>query len=142
MNKMNLGSNVGIAGEFRLTSVEDVMSITPFFYHYGSQAGSFISHLKVFALLSNGKKVELKNREDYEYGCSYDKPTRREAPCIGEQIAGMVQVEALVFDRWETTDFENYEDIKWDEILVLSPPDYEEIRRRIEDRLRNWDKEC
>jgi hypothetical protein len=135
MKKMELGSNKGIAGEYRLVGAHDVMSLTPFCAQWEGVAGSSRDAVHVTAITEDGREIALAESFCQEHACSYDKTYEHDEPTIGEQIAGL-SVTALIFHRDAYCSYQDGRDEDYTEILYLTPPDYTKIRRRIEDRLR------
>jgi len=135
MEKMQLGSNKGIAGEYQLTGVDDIMSWTPFCAQWEGVAGSSRDAVHVTAITEDCREIALAETFQQEHACSYDQKYEHEEKTIGEQIAGL-SVKALIFHRDTYCSYQDGRDEDYTEILYLTPPDYTKIRRRIEDRLR------
>ena len=135
MEKLEIATNKGIAGEFGFKGIDDVMSFVPFCRCWEGVAGTSRDAVHVTAVLADDTEIRLEESYKQEHACSYDKTTEQDAPTIGEQIAGK-EVKALIFHRDAYCSYQDGQDEDFKEILYLIPPDYKKIRRRLEDRLR------
>ena len=135
MERLDFASHVGIAGEFRLKGIDDVMSFTPFCREWEGQAGHSSDALHVTAVLADDTEVRLNEAYESAHACSYDKTTTTDATTIGEQVAGL-DIKALIFHRDAYVSYQDGGDEDYKEILYLKPPDFKKIRRRVEDHLR------
>jgi len=131
---MELGSRKGIAGRYELKGLNDVMSFTPFCDEWEGQAGRSRDSVHVVAVLSNGRRKQLDEREILSHASNYEPPQEWTAPTVGEQIAGLPVV-ALEFTREEYS-YDQVEQFSWTETVFVSAPDWSKVRRRIEDALR------
>ena len=130
---VELGSNKGIAGEFDLRNLDEVLSLTPFSRYFEGQAGSSVDRLRVIATIEDGEEFTLSEAWEQAHASNYDPTTSSDAPTIGEQIAGR-EVVRQVFDRLDRADWR--EESKYSETLLLIQPDWTKVRRRVEDALR------
>lgn len=159
---LQLGSNEGIAGEFNLTCVNDVLRLVPF-TDRDKTLRKVYTALHVNAVLADGSIIAL--TEGYRIippvESKFYAPLREDAPCfycnqrtdancIGKQICGFPEgVVALELHRQVIVDEIPEEDIT--EVLFVSPSDkggiwwhdvtfseldWKKIRRRVEDALR------
>ena len=136
MYRMELRTNKGIAGEFKFEGIDNVMSFIPFCRDWEGVAGISRDAVHVMAVLTDDTKIRLEEAYESAHACSYDKTTVQDAPTVGEQIAGLGAVKALIFHRDAYCSYQDGGDDDFQEILYLTPPDYKKIRRRLEDRLR------
>ena len=132
MELMKLNSGRGIAGEFQLTSIKDVLTIVPFEETWTWCDGNNRNNLFVTAVFCNGDRKELEYSYHYGDANEYTPDIDGDAPTIGEQIANM-DVSALIFRRIHKN---QNEDEDWEEYLPIEPLDWRKIRRRVEDTLR------
>lgn len=135
MEKLEIATNKGIAGEFGFKGIDDVMSFVPFCRYWEGVAGTSRDAVYVTAILADDSEIRLKEAYESAHACSYEKTTTQAAPSIGEQIAKMT-VKALIFHRDAYISYQDGGDDDYAEILYLVAPDYKKIRRRLEDRLR------
>jgi len=135
---MTLGSDRGIASEFGLASLDDVMKLTPFNHTFEGVAGNSRDSLSVDLVLSDGTGYALDSHCEFEHACNYDPTEVREAAPIGEQVTGSFEgVVALEFHRRKfNCNSSPDEEDDYREVLYITPPDYGKMRRRVEDCLR------
>ena len=131
MDLMKLNSRQGLAGEFQFTSINEVMSFTPFREEWHYCDGDFVNEIAVFAITPKGE-LELQQALHIGDASNHVKDVDEEAAPIGEQIANM-EVNALRFNRSVHNQNEDFES---EEYLPIAPPDWKVIRRRVEDALR------
>ncbi len=137
---MELGSRLGIAGRYGFFNMDDVMKFKPFREDFEGNAGSSLDALHVTAITSTNDRIPLEEEWENRHACNYDPTTRGDAPSIGEQIAGMENVVALEFFREAYATYRGNEDDEFcEEILLIKLPDWESIRRRLEQRLKHAD---
>lgn len=135
MDLMNLGSGRGIAGEYRFKTIEDVLSMVPWYRQHSYCDGTITNYLSVVAILPGGEEIELETATHFSDGNEYIADTETAADTIGVQIAALpVYPVALVFTRREAD--ANGGEEEWSEYLPLTPPNWTKIRRRVEDALR------
>ena len=132
MNLMKLNSRIGIAGERHYASINDVMADTPYRNSWHYCDGDFRNLFAVTAILADGSEIELEEECHQGFASNHQPDIDNPADTIGVQIANM-DVSALVFRR---VIFNQNEDSEYSEYLVIIPPDWRKLRRRVEDALR------